>query len=50
MLFLWTSVSIRQERPHICPCTPHGKPGQVGRTWGARPISSESGLTLSVPG
>jgi hypothetical protein len=19
------------------PCTPHGKPGQVGRTWGTRP-------------
>jgi hypothetical protein len=22
------------------PCTPHGKPGQVRRTWATRPISS----------
>ena len=22
------------------PCTPHGTPGQVGRTWGTRPIPS----------
>jgi|SRR5579859_6543057 len=34
-LWFWTGA----------PCTPHGTPGQVGRTWGTRP-----GKRTSLPG
>jgi hypothetical protein len=30
------------------PRTPHGKPGRVGRTWGTRPISSDSPIASGL--
>jgi hypothetical protein len=32
------------------PRTPHGRPGQVGRTWGTRSIPSDFAMTQSPPG
>jgi hypothetical protein len=40
--FLVEWKSDRRAAPIVFgPCTPHGKPGRVGRTWGTRPISSD---------
>jgi hypothetical protein len=30
------------------PCTPHGTPGQVVRTWGTRPVLSGSAMTQAL--